>query len=575
MSSTSTSNIGLGALSTTSTGSTSLGSTLFGIDINKLVDNLVEAKGIVNLRRQDKIDANTAKLSGYSSLQSLLSNLQSSVNFLRNPRVTSGLSDAFDAKTTLSNASGSIEASKLYGVSAADTALTGDYQITINRVAKTDTISSTAAITNSTSATPVLTDGALSLNGTSISLTSSMSLTQIKDAINNNSGVTKVKASIVQAGTNDFRIVLKGTDTGKAIDLTGSDANVLSELGLAASGATNTSLSAELVLDGVTVIRASNSVNDLIAGVSIELYQADVGNPISLSISNDLSYISDAVISFMDSYNAIVDFVKAQRAVGANGSVADEQVLYNDSLMQSVYRSLQSIVGTGATGTDTGMLKSLRDIGIDLDQYGRLVTSDADKFEDALLGKLDQVMALFGFSSNASNGLEVVDRKDAIPAALIGKSITVRVTATDAEGLPTAAEFELDGVVTTATIANGFIRGPAGTAYEGLVVGYTGGVISGTPYEGTLKLSQGIADQIAAVLEPTLNSSTGTLKAARDSLTSLNTRLESQIADFQTQLDLYRDRLLLTFQAAQQAIQALESQKSSIMSYIDSLNAGS
>ncbi len=568
-----TSNIGFGGVTQNAGGGTSLSSTLFGIDINTLVDNLVDAKGLVNLQRQDKIDTNTAKLSGYSSLQTLLSNLQSSANALRNPRVTSGLSDAFDSKTTLSTASGTIEASKLFGISAAETALNGDYQITINRIAKTDTVSGTAAITSAT-ATPILTDGVLAINGTSINLTTAMTLTQIKDAINNTSSASKVKASIVQSGANDFRLVIKGTATGDAIDFTGSAANVLTELGVTGSGATDTSLSAELVLDGVTVTRTTNSVNDLIAGVSIQLYQADPGNPISVNVDNDLGAIGDSIAAFLTAYNDVVDFVKEQRAVGAEGTVGEDQVLYNDNLMQSTYRTLQSIVGVGSSGTEGGALKSLRDIGIDLDQNGKLVASDTDKFEDMLLEKIDEIRNLFGFAGNASVGLEVVDRADKISPSIIGQEITVRVTATDASGLPTAAEFVRGGVTTAATISNGFIRGVNGTEYEGLVVGYNAGVISGTPFVGTIKLTQGIADQIAGSLEPVLKATTGSLAQAKESLTSTNTRLSTQIAEFQNQLDLYRDRLLLTFQAAQQAIQALESQKNSIQSYVDSLNSG-
>jgi len=570
-STTSTSNVGIGSLST-SGGSTKLSGTLFGIDVNELVDSLVEAKSVPNTLRQDKIDTNTKKISAYSDLRTKLTALQTASTALRNPRVTSGDSDAFEAKQTLSRESGSIAASSLYGVSAQNGAANGTYSVTINRVAKADTISGTKAITAS-SATPVTTSGNLVLEGTNIALTSSMTLTQIKDAINNVSSTTKVTASIVQAGTNDYRLLLKGSQTGNAIsisdDQTGS---ILTDLGLAASGATDTSLSAEIILDGVTVTRTSNSVNDLITGVSMELYQADIGKPISLTISDNLSGVSDAVTSFITAYNDIVDYVQAQRQTDTTGAIGEDQLLYNDSLMQSVYRALQSTVSAGASGVTTGALKSLGDIGIDLTQDGKLEVSDDTKFEDALLSNLDQVKALFGFSSSESSGIQVVDRPDNIPATLLGKTITVRVTATDASGLPTAAEFEVDGVVTAARIENGFIKGVDGTDFEDFAVGYSGGVVSGTPFTGTFKPTQGIADQIAGVLEPVLNQTDGSLKNATDTLTTTNTRLEDQILTLKTQLELYRARLTLQFQAAQEAISALESQKSSIKSFTDSLN---
>lgn len=572
MSSTSTSNIGLGSLSTSNSGSTSLSSTLFGIDINELVDNLVEARGIINTQRQDKIDTNTAKLSAYSSLQGLLSTLNGSAAALRNPSVISGDTDAFDTKQTLSTESGSIDAADLFGISSSASAVNGSYELTINTIAHADTISSTKTITG-TSATPLTADGTLSLEGTSISLTSSMTLSDIRDAINDVSGTTKVRASIVQAGSSDYRLVLKAQDTGNAITLTGSDSAVLTDLGLAASGETDTSLSASLVLDGVTVTRASNSISDLIDGVSLELYQADPGNPVTITVDTDLTAISDAVSTFIDSYNAVVDFVQEQRAVGSDGSVSDDQILFNDGLMMGIYRNLQSILGTGAQGVDSGALKSLRDIGIDLTQDGKLEVSDSNKFEDALLENLDEVRNLFGFGSESSLGIDVVDRPDTIPSALIGKTVTLRVTATDGSGLPTAAEFEVDGVVTAATISSGLIRGAEGTDFEGLIIGYTGGVVSSTAYSGTFTLTQGIADQVAGALEGFLDTTNGSLKQATDALTSKNTQLETQISDLESQLEIYRTRLLLQFQAAQEAISALESQQNSIASYVDSMSS--
>ncbi len=575
MSSVSTSNIGFGGISTGSNGQTQLSGTLFGVDINDLIDSLVQAKSIPNIQREVKITSNTAKLSAYSELESKLKALESAAATLRNPRVTTGTADAFDAKRTQSRASGTIQASDLYGVTAANGTANGTYSITINRIARADTISGsgTPVIADATTATPLSVSGNLVLEGTNIAVTNTMTLTQIRDAINNASATTKVKASIVQATTGDVRLVLKHTQTGNAIALADDQSGtLLTDLGLAASGATDTSLSAELVLDGITAIRATNSVNDLITGVSIELFQADAGKPITLTIDDDLEGISESVASFITAYNEVASFVQAQRATNSEGTVGEDQLLYNDGLMQSAYRSLQSVIGSGASGVPSGALKSLRDIGIDLDQNGKLNVSDNSRFEDALLTNLDEVRALFGFSSSASTGFDVVNRPDNVRSEIMGREVIVRVTATDGSGVPTAAEFEIDGIVTAATIENGFIKGPTGSYYEGFALGYSGGVVSGPPYTGTFTPTQGIADQIAAALEPVLNASTGSLKAAKDVLTATNTQIETQITTLTDQLDIYRARLTLQFQAAQQAIQAFESQKNSILSFADSLN---
>jgi flagellar hook-associated protein 2 len=575
MSSVSNSNLGFGGVSVGSNGQAQLSGTLFGVDINELVNSLVAAKGIPNTTREVQITTNTAKLSSYAELESKLSALNSASAQLRNPRVTSGTADAFDSKRTQSRASGTLEASALYGVSAAPGTANGTYSVTINRVAKADTISGDGSpvIADATTANPLTASGNLVIEGTNVAVSSTMTLNQIRDAINNASGTTKVKASVVQAGTGDFRLLLKHTETGNKITLTDDQTGtLLNDLGIAESAETDTTLSAEIVLDGITTTRKTNSVNDLITGVSIELFQADPGKPIALTIDDNLEGISETVASFIAAYNEIVDFVKAQRATDTEGTRGEDQLLYNDGLMQSSYRALQSVIGSGAQGVDSGALKSLRDIGIDLDQNGKLAVSDNTKFEDALLTNLDEVRALFGFIPNSTVGIDVVNRPDNIPASLIGKTVTVRVLTTDLEGLPLTAEFEIDGVISGAVIENGFIKGQEGSVLEGFAVGYSGGVLSGTPFTGTFKPTQGIADQIAAALEPVLNPSTGSLKDAKDSLTTANTRLQDQITSLTGQLDIYRIRLTLQFQATQQAVQRLESTKNSIISFADSLN---
>lgn len=570
-----TSSIGFGSISTNSSGSSNLGTTLFGINVDDLIDNLVEARSLANVRRQDLIDKNTSKLSAYAELRTLLTSVQTSAQALSNPRVTSGLSDTFDAKQTLSTASGSIAAEKLYGVSADDTAAIGSYSLTINTIAKTDLVSGTQAFT-ATTAVAYPAGGSITINGTNITIDATTTLSQLRDKINQQTSTTKVSATIVQSGTNDYRLVLKGTETGKAIDLADGDAGAtLTALGLAESGATDASLSASLVLDGVPVTSSSNSVNNLIAGVKIELYQADPGNPITLRVDNDLSGISDAVASFIDSYNTFVDYVKAQRAVGTDGAVSETQLLYNDNLLQSTYRSLQGSLAGGALGIEAGTLKTLQDIGISLDENNKLVVDDNGLFEDALLTKLDEVRNLFGFGAAASAGISVVDRPVKMPAAIAGKEVTVTVTATDASGVPTAAYFTVDGVDYTAEIKNGFIRGTANSDLEGFVIGYEGGVISGTPYTGTFTPTVGIAEQMAATLQTVLDQENGDLKSVTDTLTDANTRLEDQILTLTNQLEIYRNRLVLQFQAAQDAINILESAKNSIKSFADSLNSSS
>ena len=571
MTSTTTTNVSFGSLNTSSSGSAKLSTTLFGIDVEKMVDTLVEARSIPNVLRQDKIDTNTARISAYAELETLLTTVNNAAQALRNPSVVSARSDVFDSLQSYSTASGDVDASELYGVSVEEGADIASYSITINQIATKDTISGTVAIADKNTSNPVATDGQLTINGIDVEITSGMSLSEIRDAINDTDDVG-VTASIVEAAVGDYRLVLKADETGRAITLSDSETgDILSALGIAVSGETDATLSAEVVLDGVTVTRSSNSLTDLIDGVSIELYDADPGNPIKLSVEADLTSVSDAVSEFLASYNELVDFIKTQRAVTEDGA-GDDQVLFSDTIMNSTYRALQSMLTTSVSGTSA--VSSLAEIGIELDEEGYLTVADDALFEDALLSNFDDIRSIFGYSYNESSGIVVADRPATVDSAIIGKEVTVRVTATDSEGAATAAEFEVGGTTYAATIRNGLIRGTEGTDLEGFVVGYEGGVLAtGETYEGKFTPVQGVADQFAVYLDNILEQSTGTLAVAVSQLEDSTTRLENQIDKLESQLEIYRQTMLSKFDAAQKMISTLESQQTSLKALVDSLTS--
>src|SRR5262249_53247207 len=113
------------------------------------------------------------------------------------------------------------------------------------------------------------------------------------------------------------------------------------------------------------------------------------------------------------------------------------------------------------------------------------------------------------------------------------------------------------------------------TILDGFTVSYSGGVISGTPYQGTFTPTQGIGDAMGSILDTALDPTNGDLKHITDQINDSNTTLNKQITDLNGQLDLYRARLVAQFQAAQTAISILQGFQSSIKSQVDSWNAGS
>ena len=148
----------------------------------------------------------------------------------------------------------------------------------------------------------------------SITLSSSNNtLEGIRTAINaSGAGVT---ASIVNDGTGTpYRLVLTSDSTGTASAMTvtysGDDSSDTASSLFGYDGSTGNmtqtveALDAELTINGISVTSQSNTVEDALQGVTLNL--SAVGSSQTLTISQDTDAIYDAIESFVSAYNSYV-----------------------------------------------------------------------------------------------------------------------------------------------------------------------------------------------------------------------------------------------------------------------------
>ena len=74
---------------------------------------------------------------------------------------------------------------------------------------------------------------------------------------------------------------------------------------------------AQLRVDGVVLRRTSNTITDALAGVTLNLQQAEVGSTVALTIARDVDAITKTVGDVAAAYNELVKFRTSQSAVGA------------------------------------------------------------------------------------------------------------------------------------------------------------------------------------------------------------------------------------------------------------------
>ena len=324
-----------------------------------------------------------------TSLESAVSALATSVTNLGNVGSSQGLvgSSSDTTKVVVNSTSATTPVS---------------YAITnITSVAKAASESSVKGYANATSA-PVSSTGTVRLviGGKAVTPDIQLdgahnNLTGLRDAIN--ALGTGVTASVLTTGTGatPYYLSVSANSTGQnALQLIDDPANTAQQLLTAANPGAN----AVFLVDGANVTSSSNLINNVVSGVTFTIVgQTSGGQTVTLSAASDASQISTALQDFVTNYNAVVSQLNAQIGPAAG-------MLSGNSLIWSVQSALRSLVNYNGTGT----IKSLADLGIELDNTGKMsfnqTTSDPSRHIAFNSLSSAQIAGAFSFLGSATTG---------------------------------------------------------------------------------------------------------------------------------------------------------------------------
>lgn len=257
--------------------------------------------------------------------------------------------------------------------------------------------------------------------------TNSTILTNLAAAINNDATLAaKVSASVVNDTSSTSRLVLTGKQTGLANKVRVADATgtLLSAIELnsevASSGTVggylfaDATLDAKFKLDGLDITRSSNSVSDVLTGVTINLLGLSASD-VTLTVSPDKSAMKASVQEFLDAYNKALTFLRERIAVtvstttsGTSSTEVNSVIrgaLAGETTYVSLVSNIRSDVGSSVSGVQTGNPALLAEVGITAVANGTLSISDTTKFDSAIATKLSGLIDLFASGSGVSTRL--------------------------------------------------------------------------------------------------------------------------------------------------------------------------
>jgi len=561
--------ISIGTLSTTN-GTPRLGGTASKLDTESILLATYEAKRLPAVRLENRTSRNEEKIAAFEEMRSLLGTLKGAVDGLRNPPGFLGSEkNAFETKQAFFSSSSTVPPGEIAGVAIANGAAAGSFDLKVTQLATAEKL----ATTGTSAADATLGDawnGGTTFSGTldigltggssaAIAVDSDMSIYDLRDQINAERATTGVRASVLKIADNDFRLVMTAEDTGKAITI--GDAT-----GIAAGFPSSQLQAAEpaiFEIDGVEITRLQNQVDDILPGVTVNLFKADPSTTISVSVEPSLGDIKERIAGFVEAYNGFREFVDTQSAVDANGQPAADAVLFGDRTMRGLVSGLGALVGGGVTGLDAGAMASLRAVGVELDASNRLTVDDA-KLDNALLTKLDEVRGVFEFRlQSSSSELAIFSRTNALSA----NAFSIEITDADADGAPEAVT--IGGVA--AELDGSTIKGAKGTPFEGLEFLWTGQ--GSTTID--IEVSQGIADRVFNFVGPSTDRLDGSITQAIDSLKDINSNYAKQIERIEDRALRARELLLERFTAMEAAMSLANTMLTQIRAQIDAMTAES
>lgn len=400
-----------------------------GIDTTSLVSSLVEVERAPKENslntKQEKLEA---QISAYGTLKSSLSELQSVLDPLSDNDTYNARAVAFpDSDVITPNSVEPGAQTGTYQIEVVDVAqsqslATGAYAdkdaalnetgtLTISfgtwAYVADDTHSPADADTNDDPDSFTVNADRAALN---ITVEADDSLEDLADKINAEDADVQASVLLVDGQYQLLLTAPSGADNALRIssdDATKGDATGLSVFEFNESEHTQVTETqqakdAELKVNGLTVYRETNEIDDVIQGFNFSLDKADPGNSSTFTVSEDTDVAEQAIRDFVEAYNLFYE--TAQNLIGYSQDEDNQTVrgdLATDGTAKAIITQIRNSIGSEVPGVDEGFT-ALTNVGIRTELDGTL-SIDEDDFSAAFSDNFALVETLFAPQTTSSD----------------------------------------------------------------------------------------------------------------------------------------------------------------------------
>ena len=232
----------------------------------------------------------------------------------------------------------------------------------------------------------------------------------------------------------------------------------------------------------LTISKSSNTISDVIQGVTLNLLQADSSSTIDVTVSEDTTDINSQVNSFISAYNDVISYLHDQLSFDPQNPDANKaKPLLGDTTAILLNQQLQNLITATVPGSSSG-LNSLAKLGVSTNTDTSEIKLDDSVFQAALAQSLTDVTRLFiGIGVPTNSQIEYLSKTDNTEPGTYGVVITTaptRATVLGANTVPTggisadetlSVSFYTDATSSTNTPTTAQITASAGSKINDIV----------------------------------------------------------------------------------------------------------
>ncbi|HEX5350891.1 MAG TPA: flagellar filament capping protein FliD [Trichococcus sp.] len=376
------------------------------------IDSLIAAQSGKLTQYNNQKESLTKEKTAWFDIQTRLTNLNTKMDTLMDPK------SFFSKKTTSS------DETKL-AVSAGTNAVSGQYEITVERLATASRLTSGQILTTGQTTTTALGfEGTFKLSSqdtNEIGSSDPKTLKQVDLTIANTDSlkdvITKINAQTKDSGISatiiDGRLSLTDAQMGDRTISATSTTDLADKLALnpAATGTAKATLAtgntAKIIVNNmITLERNTNTITDAIEGMTLNLKGTTAGSSVSVSVADDTDNTLKVVKDFVEQYNSTVSFVTEKLSVGNPSSETNVAgALSGDSTLMRLQSSLRQMLTGGveiqktdpADPNEKQKYDFIGSLGISVDRFGK-ASIDETKLKEVITKEPDRVAGFFSRS---------------------------------------------------------------------------------------------------------------------------------------------------------------------------------